>query len=114
MKRILLVSFLLLAAVAGRAQDPDFHIYLCFGQSNMEGNARIEAQDLEGVSDRFQMMAAVDFPEMGRKQGEWYTAVPPLCRPGTMRPGTAQLTSAPSVTRFRRLSPDRPPAPCVK
>ena len=83
MKRILLVSFLLLAAVAGRAQDPDFHIYLCFGQSNMEGNARIEAQDLEGVSDRFRMMAAVDFPEMGRKQGEWYTAVPPLCRPGT-------------------------------
>jgi para-nitrobenzyl esterase len=27
------------------AQDPDFHIYLCFGQSNMEGAARIEPQD---------------------------------------------------------------------
>ena len=83
MKRILLTCTLLLTALAGRAQDPDFHIYLCFGQSNMEGNARIEQQDLEGVSDRFKMMAAVDFPEMGRKQGEWYTAVPPLCRPDT-------------------------------
>ena len=83
MKKFLLISALLLAAVAANAQDPDFHIYLCFGQSNMEGNARIEPQDLEGVSDRFQLMAAVDFPEAGRKQGEWYTAVPPLCRPGT-------------------------------
>ena len=72
-----------LAALAGRAQDPDFHIYLCFGQSNMEGNARIQPQDLEGVSDRFRMMAAVDFPEAGRRMGEWYTATPPLCRPGT-------------------------------
>lgn len=83
MKRLLISCLLLLAALAGRAQDPDFHIYLCFGQSNMEGNARLQPQDLEGVSDRFRMMAAVDFPEMGRKQGEWYTAVPPLCRPGT-------------------------------
>ena len=83
MKRILILCSLLLAAFTLQAQDPDFHIYLCFGQSNMEGNARIQPQDLEGVSDRFKMMAAVDFPDMGRKQGEWYTAVPPLCRPGT-------------------------------
>ena len=81
--KYLLVFCMLSVASALRAQDPNFHIYLCFGQSNMEGNARIQPQDLEGVSDRFQMMAAVDFPEMGRKQGEWYTAVPPLCRPGT-------------------------------
>ena len=83
MKRILILCSLLLAVLTLQAQDPDFHIYLCFGQSNMEGNARIQPQDLEGVSDRFQLMAAVDFPDMGRKQGEWYTAVPPLCRPGT-------------------------------
>ena len=83
MKRILIAGILLLAALSGRAQDPNFHIYRCFGQSNMEGNARVQPQDQEGVSDRFQVMAAVDFPEMGRKMGEWYTAVPPLCRPGT-------------------------------
>ena len=60
--------------------DPNFHIYLCFGQSNMEGAAKPEQQDMEGVSDRFLMMAATDMPEKGRKQGQWYTALPPLCR----------------------------------
>lgn len=60
--------------------DPNFHIYLCFGQSNMEGNAKIEAQDRTGVDPRFKMMAAVDMPSSGRKKGEWYTAFPPLCR----------------------------------
>ena len=45
--------------------DPNFHIYLCFGQSNMEGNARIEPQDLEGINSRFKMMAAVDFNNTG-------------------------------------------------
>lgn len=63
--------------------DPNFHIYLCFGQSNMEGNARIEPQDLEGINTRFKMMAAVDFNNTGRKQGKWYVAVPPLCREHT-------------------------------
>jgi hypothetical protein len=29
------------------------------------------------------MLAAVDFPDLGRKQGEWYPAVPPLCRSST-------------------------------
>ncbi len=60
--------------------DPNFHIYLCFGQSNMEGAAQAEDQDKENVNPRFKMMAAVDYPNMGRKQGEWYTAVPPICR----------------------------------
>lgn len=60
--------------------DPNFHIYLCFGQSNMEGNASIEPQDREGISTRFEMMAAVDFKRTGRKMGKWYVAVPPLCR----------------------------------
>ena len=83
MKRLILSAFALLSAMAINAQDPDFHIYLCFGQSNMEGNARIEQQDLEGVSDRFMMMATVDDQERGREKGKWYTAVPPLCRPNT-------------------------------
>ena len=63
--------------------DPDFHIYLCFGQSNMEGNAKIEAQDRQGISTRFRMMAAVDMNNTGRKKGMWYAAVPPLCREWT-------------------------------
>ena len=83
MKRLFSALIAVLCAANAFAQDPDFHIYLCFGQSNMEGNAKIEQQDLENVSDRFKMMAVVDNPEMGRVKGEWYTAVPPLCRPGT-------------------------------
>ena len=63
--------------------DPNFQIYLCFGQSNMEGNATPEAQDYENVSERFKMMAAVDFSNPVRKRGEWYIAIPPLCRQGT-------------------------------
>ncbi len=83
MKKIVFSFIAALAAFAAQAQDPDFHIYLCFGQSNMEGNARIEEQDLEGVSERFKMMACVDDQERGRVKGQWYTAVPPLCRQNT-------------------------------
>jgi hypothetical protein len=61
--------------------DPNFYIFLAFGQSNMEGYPRtIEDQD-QTVDPRFQMMAAVDFPGMNRTKGNWYPAVPPLCRP---------------------------------
>lgn len=63
--------------------DSDFHIYLCFGQSNMEGNAKIEAQDRQGINTRFRMMAAVNMDNTGRKKGQWYAAVPPLCRAWT-------------------------------
>jgi hypothetical protein len=61
------------------SQDKNFYIFLCFGQSNMEGNARIEAQDTT-VDNRFQVMEAVDCPNLGRTKGKWYPAVPPLCR----------------------------------
>lgn len=60
--------------------DPNFHIYLCFGQSNMEGNAAIESQDRSFVDPRFRMMAAVNMSSLGRTKGKWYTAYPPLCR----------------------------------
>ena len=67
--------------------DPNFYIFLCFGQSNMEGNARPEAVDLESPGPRFLLMPAVDFPEMGerpaRKMGEWCQASAPLCRANT-------------------------------
>ena len=72
-----------LAGEAAAAPDPDFYIFLCFGQSNMEGNAKIEPEDLTGIDPRFRMMAAVDDVRLGRKQGQWYTALPPLCRENT-------------------------------
>lgn len=63
--------------------DPDFYIYLCFGQSNMEGNATPEAQDKKDVDPRFQTLACVDFKNPQRTMGEWYTAYPPIVREGT-------------------------------
>lgn len=63
--------------------DPNFHIFLAFGQSNMEGFPGIEESDRTGIDPRFRMLAAVDFENLGRKQGEWYDAVPPLCRSST-------------------------------
>ncbi len=56
--------------------DPNFHIYLCIGQSNMEGTAKIEAQDLV-ANDRFLSLQVVDCPEDQKYAGNWYTAVPP-------------------------------------
>ena len=85
MKRnyLLFLVALWLCSSLMNAQDKNFHIYLCLGQSNMEGNARIEPQDKEDVNARFQMMAAVDCPDLQRAKGQWYTAIPPLARCNT-------------------------------
>ena len=82
MKIGFLIGLILFSSILS-APDPNFHIYLAFGQSNMEGNAQIEAQDTANVSPRFKMMAAVDMPSKGRAKGNWYTAIPPLCRENT-------------------------------
>lgn len=73
------IAFIMIGNSA-TAQDKKFYIFLSFGQSNMEGNAGIEAQDSVGVDNRFQVMEAVDCPNLERKKGQWYTALPPLCR----------------------------------
>jgi hypothetical protein len=80
---------LLLIAANALCQDTNRYVFLCFGQSNMEGfpirNAATWADLQKDVDPRFQLLAAVDFPANSRagerKAGEWYTAVPPLCRP---------------------------------
>jgi len=79
MKRCLLFFGFCLFSMAGFAQDSNFYVYLCLGQSNMEGNARYEAQDTV-VDRRFQVLATVDCPDLGRVKGGWYDARPPLCR----------------------------------
>lgn len=78
---LLLLLVLLLLPATTQARDENFYIFLCFGQSNMEGFPGIPKEDTLDVSPRFKVLAAVDFPALERKQGEWYTAVPPLCRP---------------------------------
>ena len=84
MKTVLLMALLFLPLSSMTAAvDPNFYIFLCFGQSNMEGAARPEAQDVKSPGPRFLLMPAVDDPQRGRKMGEWCEAVPPLCRPNT-------------------------------
>jgi len=80
-KLILAMTLATLCGKASAAVDPNFYIFLCFGQSNMEGAARPEAQDLKSAGPRFLLMPAVDDPQRGRKMGEWCEATPPLCRP---------------------------------
>ncbi len=70
---------LLLVPTQSFSQDQNFYIYLCLGQSNMEGAARPEAQD-SVVNSRFQVMQAVDCSTINRTKGHWYTAESPLCR----------------------------------
>ena len=80
---LIVLLFMLWHSAAGATPDPNFYIFLWFGQANMEGDAKIEAEDLTGVDPRFRMMAAVDDHKLGRRMGQWYTAVPPLCRENT-------------------------------
>ena len=79
--RIILILGLFFSTLSMSAQDPNFYVFLCFGQSNMEGYpGTVEEQDLT-VDPRFQLMPAVDFPQQSKVMGQWCVAVPPLCRP---------------------------------
>src|SRR5215469_2192697 len=82
-QRLVLLAALLLLTTNVLAQDTNFFIFVCFGQSNMEGFPGIEEQDKTSVNSRFQLLAAVDFPKLDRKKGHWYPAIPPLCRPSS-------------------------------
>lgn len=82
-KRIIASSILMTASLfCVKAEvDPNFHVYLCFGQSNMEGNAAWETVDNQYVDPRFQMLATTDFDNPKRTMGEWYTAYCPIVSP---------------------------------
>ena len=70
---------LMLATTVNAAPDPNFHIYLAFGQSNMEGQGDISNED-RNVDERFQVMWAADNGScnQGMSKGKWSKAVPPL------------------------------------
>ena len=79
---VVLMSFVMFGS-AQAAVDPNFYIFLCFGQSNMEGAARPEAEDTKSPGPRFLLMPAVDDAQRGRTMGKWCEAAAPLCRPNT-------------------------------
>ena len=60
--------------------DPNFYVYLCFGQSNMEGNAQWESID-NSVDSRFKMLATCNFSSPSRTLGTWYVAKCPIVSP---------------------------------
>ena len=84
MKKTFFLMLLGLTACLTKASaqvDPNFYIYICFGQSNMEGNAQWEAQDVGNVDERFQMLATCNFSSPYRRLGNWYKAECPIVSP---------------------------------
>ena len=85
MRKILLTVMMMASILGAKAADgepdPNFYVYICFGQSNMEGNAQWEAQDVGNVDPRFQMLATCDFDNPKRTLGNWYTAECPIVSP---------------------------------
>ena len=79
----MLMAVLLATSLLGAKADvdPNFYIYICFGQSNMEGNAQPESIDKTGIDARFQLLATCNFTNPSRTKGKWYTATPPLVSP---------------------------------
>jgi hypothetical protein len=72
------------------APDPNFHIFLCFGQSNMAGGAKpgaaIDCDTLAPAAQRVKVLAFTDCSSMStacanlkidRTRDTWYTAFPP-------------------------------------
>lgn len=80
LRAFLICTALLLTSLPSFSQDPNFYIFLAFGQSNMEGSAKFEAQDTTAIDHRFRVLEAVNCTDLNRTKGNWYTAVPPLTR----------------------------------
>ena len=76
----LAMSVIFTSKAVAQTPDPNFYIYLCFGQSNMEAGAIPADKDKDFTDERFQFLAAVDMPRFGRTMGNWYQATPPICR----------------------------------
>lgn len=101
------ISSLALATIfssaAFSAPDPNFHIYIAFGQSNMEGQAT-DFQQVDRIAHpRFKILASTNCPNLSRTLGEWASAVPPLfhCSTGLSPAdyfGRTMADSLPDVT----------------
>ncbi|SHK49430.1 protein of unknown function [Fibrobacter sp. UWB12] len=90
---------------ANAAPDPNFHIYIAYGQSNMEGNATNFDKNVDGKEHpRVKMFATTSCSNLGRPTvGEMYPAVPPMfkCNAGLSPAdwfGRHMADSLPNVT----------------
>ena len=78
MRKFLLLALTIIITyqTSSAKPDPNFHIYLCIGQSNMQGVNKPEKQD-SIQNDRFLMMSTSSI-ESEKKLYGWYPATPPL------------------------------------
>ena len=74
MLKIVLI-ILAMISVASFAQDPNLHIYIAYGQSNMAGEGALLSSDYVPIP-RFYVLRAADFSD--QKVGELYPAMPPM------------------------------------
>jgi hypothetical protein len=100
MRRIVFSGFILMIVIVGllggcintpSKNDDDsaveaienYHVYIAFGQSNMQGPGEIRPQDREDLGGRYRTLNVVPGVYAGeyRAKGEWYNAVPPLIIP---------------------------------
>ena len=79
MLKKILMSLAVLGA-ASFAQDPNLHIYLAYGQSNMSGQATITDTDRQ-TNPRFLVLRAGN--HSNQKVGEFYPAAPPMGHSGS-------------------------------
>ena len=105
-------GLMMLATIANAAPNPNFHIYIAYGQSNMAGNGPIvPAEDQATNPKNFLMLASHTANASSRsgsttqsiKTGEWYPAIPPMFHPfEKLSPadyfGRAMVDSLPGVT----------------
>jgi hypothetical protein len=90
----LIVVVFAFAACASKNSDHDsngkdaFHVYIAFGQSNMQGPGEVRAQDKTGISERWRILNVVNgvYAKENRIAGQWYTAIPPLIIPDSGSP----------------------------
>ena len=72
---------------ADAAPNPNFHIYIAYGQSNMAGNGDIVPSEDQATDPKNFLMLASHTANAGSrsgkttqsiKTGEWYPAIPPM------------------------------------
>ena len=82
---LLLVAAFNWACSSKSTSEPaeELYVFLCLGQSNMEGHARVEPIDTVDVNERLMVMQAVDCPDRNYERGKWRKAVPPMVRCNT-------------------------------
>ena len=105
-------GLMMLASLANAAPNPNFHIYIAYGQSNMAGNGEIVPSVDQATNPKnFLMLASHNANASQRsgkttqsiKTGEWYPAIPPMFHPfENLSPadyfGRAMVDSLPGVT----------------